>query len=669
MSHKIRIGTKQLDSEELNRRFPGLSLNVPCPAKCVAVEDGGSAPTPLCHVFDNLSRWNYVLWHVGLQLRELRNPGRLSLVRVVYRGVGGRILQARSRQARILLHVLLVQHSCVESLHLDDALIEGSGLGEYRVCLVSSLRQNTSLRTLTLGSLFSEYRSIKGELFEVIATMTNLRELAVFGSAAAPSALLDAVCALLVHTTCLATLTIPRLAFDETSGTRLVAALRCNKTVQNLTQVRSVSVEGVDTDPASTFQDIKSIVVPFRIRGNLQKLRLTGFRLSAQCACLFAALVSGKEGSLKSLDIAGCRWRQKSRLEQSGDVGAADDEQSGEPHLDHQSCAWIQALGPTTRMQLSFLALNIQALDLEDLRQLLNTALTVESLKTVSLSGVPLEKLKAVCRVIRETAMSGRVRIEDAYLVDSRAIVDLREFPEALSKVAIRSFIERSPKQFETVVRLAWSWFRVTLLSLHLAQGILSDVPSFRALCTGLSAADSLRVLSLTGCDEPDLSRTLRSAGRPHSVLLEMIFKNTAIRALRLNGLRMGEENLRFFVAGIVANRSLCELAFASCVQAENDTFLRLLAPKFRQNKTISHLRLLASRDCQGDEWFAIENVIGRNVGRLTCAAHYVVDMDYSPRCDAALAVVSGTNALMKRVEQLIKDGGSTGNFPSTSAA
>ncbi|KAL1427296.1 hypothetical protein MTO96_017585 [Rhipicephalus appendiculatus] len=379
MSRKIRIGTKQFDSEELNRRFPGLSLNVPCGAKYVAGEDGGSVPTPICHVFDNLSRWNYVLWHVGLQLRELRNPGRLSLVRLVYRGRGGRVMQARSRHARILFYLLLAQHSCVESLHLDDTLIEGSGLGEYRECVVSSIRQNTSLRTLILGSLFCEYKSIKGELFEVIATMTNLRELTVVGNAAEPSSVLDAVCTLLVDTTCLTALAMPRLVLDDASGTRLIAALRRNFShfLANSTQLSSLSVEGADTDPTSTFQDIKSIVVPSRISGNLRKLRLTGFWLSAQCASLFAALVSGKEGCLKSLDIAGCRWRPKSRIARTCDVGDADGEHSGECCLAPDSCDWIQALDPTARVQLSFLALGMEGLELEDLRQLLNTALTV----------------------------------------------------------------------------------------------------------------------------------------------------------------------------------------------------------------------------------------------------------------------------------------------------
>ncbi|KAL1424079.1 hypothetical protein MTO96_020509 [Rhipicephalus appendiculatus] len=610
----------------------------------------------------------------------------------LYKGDGGRTLQARSRNARILVNVLLQQHRCIDSLHLDDVLIEGSGLGEYRECVVSSLRESASLRTLIVCSLFCEYKSIREELFGAIATMKNLQKLAVFGSAAAPSIVLDTVCTLLVDTTSLSTLTIPRLAYDEASATRLVAALRCNKTVQNLSlhgsilhsytqkgiswfshfmansaQLTSVSLEGVETDSASTLQDIKWIVAPFRIRENLQNLCLTGFLLNAQCACLFAALVSSKKGCLKRLDLGGCRWRPKSRLERPVDGGTTDVEQSGPSAIARQSCHWIQAFDYTTRAHLSFLALAIEGLEPEHLRPLFNTALSVESLKTISLSGVSLDKLKAVCRVIRETGMSDLVRIEDAYFVDSTALADLREFPEALSKVAIRSFAERTPRAFEIAVRIACSWYQISALNLRLAQRILSDVPTFRSLCNYLSTADSLRSLSLTGCGDLDLGRTLRSADRPHSLLLEMIFKNAAVRALRLNGLHLGEENLRFFVAGVVASKSLCELAFASWDPAENDAFVRLLASKFRGNKTITYLRLLASADGVENEWFAIENVIGRNMGHLTCAAHYAVDKDYSPRCAAALGFVSGTNALMKRVDELMKDDETKRNFRSTS--
>ncbi|KAL3197215.1 hypothetical protein MRX96_014826 [Rhipicephalus microplus] len=48
-------------------------------------------------------------------------------------------------------------HRCVESLHLNDALIEGSGLGECQEFVISTLEKNASIRTLTIGSLFFDY--------------------------------------------------------------------------------------------------------------------------------------------------------------------------------------------------------------------------------------------------------------------------------------------------------------------------------------------------------------------------------------------------------------------------------------------------------------------------------------------------------------------------------
>ncbi|KAL3247679.1 hypothetical protein MRX96_056923 [Rhipicephalus microplus] len=621
MGDRIGFGTGQLDFEELNRSSSGVNTSGPCSATGVAGDDGGSIFTPTCDIFDQLPRWNYLLWHVGLQLRELQRPGRLSLVRVLYSSAGGRMLQARSRHARFLVYVLLVHHRCVESLHLDDTLFEGSGLGEYRERIVSPLRKNASLRTLILGSIFCEYKSIREELFGAIATLKNLCELTILGSAAAPSAVLDAVCALLAHTTSLVTLKIPSLAYDEAGATRLVAALRGNKTVQNVSlhgsilhsyaqngvssfahfmansaQLTSLSLEGVQTDPESTFQDVKWIVAPFHIRENLQSLCLTGFLLNAQCACLFAALVSAKKGCLKRLDLGGCQWIPKSRRERPVDGGATDVQGSAISVIAHQRCHWIESFDKSARVHLSFLALAVQGLEPEQLRPLFDTAITVKSLKTMSLSGVPLGKLKALCRVLREAGMTGIVRIEDSYIVDSTVLADLQEFPEALSKVAIRSSTERTPTAFEMAVRLACSCYLITELNLRLAQRILADVPTFRTLCNYLSTANSLRSLSLTGCGNPDLGRTLRSAGRPYSLLLQMIFKNTTVRALRLNRFHLGEENLRLFVAGVVASKSLCELAFASWDPAENVTFVRMLASKFRANKTITLLRLMALR-------------------------------------------------------------------------
>ncbi|KAH6942265.1 hypothetical protein HPB50_002085 [Hyalomma asiaticum] len=676
MVHKVRIGTEELDAHEINERFPGLNLTTPCTADRDGHDDGGSVQVSTCHILEGLSRWNYFLWHVGLQLREIRAPGKLSLVRVAYRGKGGCRQRARSEDARFLFHVLLVQHNCVESVHLEDTLIEGCGLGEFRERIVAALRNNTSLRTLTIGSLFSEYRSIREDLLGAIATMSNLRELSVLVYEAAPSVLLDTICQLLTDTTCLITLSMPRLVLNEVSGERLIAALRSNNTVQNLSVhgsivhsrqlngvprfsvfleagmlLRSLSVHG---EPYSedAFQALEPIVAPLTRRCQIQKLRLAGYILSAQHANLFAALASDEEGHLRSLDISGCSWNDQIPAEWRLDSGAAEGDLGEDVFTDLNSLR-LHTSEINAQGGLSFLALSFAGLQPDELRFLLCCVLTIESLQVISLNDVLLHDLKQVCRAVKKRAIRGRVRVEDIYVVDSAALSELQEFPEALRRVSIRSFAERSLEKLRGAVHLACSWYQVTTLSLCLRQNVVHDSSTCRTLCKYLSTADSLRELELSGDKQLDLDRSPKSAGSAHSLLLAAILKNKSVRALRLSELRLGEANLRFLVGEVVGSRTLCEFTFSSLDPVENDTFVRSLATGFQENKTITRLCVWDTTDSVDEEWFTVEDVIGRNMGHLTCAAHSVVRQTDSPRCAAAFNIVSHTPALQKKVEEL----------------
>ncbi|KAH7942880.1 uncharacterized protein LOC119400288 [Rhipicephalus sanguineus] len=680
MGHRKRIREEEPSFDDID--FPGVSLNIPCSARGGGDDDGRSIPTSFCHILNRLFHWNRLLWHVGLQLRELRGPGKLSLVRLAHWGSGGCRQQERSHIARVLFHVLLVRHSCVESLYLDDVLIEGSGLGEYRERVVSALRENTSLRTLFLGSLFDDYRSIRGDMFRAISTMTNLRELVLLGCGAASMVLLDAICVLLVDTMCLITLSMPQLVFDEESGRLLISALRRNDTVENLSLHGSVvhsylssglsrfsrflgnsllptslSVEGERSDAESTYADLHSIIAPLVFRGKLQKLRLSGYLLSAKCAALFATLVSRSDGRLESLDISGCRWRTKPSPEGRGDCRPNESDQLGDPAFTQSTCSWLQEFDHTARVELSFFALSFGGLRPQNLRALFNTAVTVDSLQVISLRDVSRQNLSQVCRVIRETGMSDRVRLEDAHLVQYSVLVELREFPEALRKVAISSVGCVSPKAFVDTVHLACAWYHLIAFRLLLNQDVLSDVHTIHKLSKCLRGAVSLRELVLVGHNQPDLERTLRPGSNPHCVLLDAIFANEGIQELRLNGLRLGQANLWFLAEKLVTSDRLYAFFFASWDLAENDAFVQLLAADIRENDFIVDLRVAESANgAREHERFIIDDVIGRNVGYVTCAAHHVVHGEVLPRCVAAHGVVSESPFLKKIVQQLRKE-------------
>ncbi|KAH6942263.1 hypothetical protein HPB50_002083 [Hyalomma asiaticum] len=663
---------------------------VPCSAEGGGEDDGRGIPTSICHILDVLSRWNRFLWHVGLQLRELRGPGKLSLVRVAYGGSGGCRQEAQSQDARFLVYVLLVQHRCVESAHVDELLIEGSGLGEYRERVVSALRKDKNLRTLTLGSVFGEYRSIREDLFGAISTMAYLRELVVLGSGAAPPVLIDAICALLDDTMCLITLSMSGLALDAESGRRLIAALDGNDTVGNLSvhgsivhsylesgvsrftvflanslSPSSVSVEGMPSSPERTYSDLSCIITPAVLTGKLKKLRLTGYLLDAQCAALLSPLVSRKDGRLESLDISGCRWRTKSPPERQYDARPGDGRPS-RPRAGLPGCPWLLRFDYTARTTLSSLALSYAGLRPSDLWYVLCTARAADSVQEICLKHVSLRDLKEVCRVIRESGMSSKVLIEGAHFVDAEALNDLRQFPEALRKVAISSVGLPSPKAFGDTVIRACSWYQVTTLNLVLTQDVISDVATFHKLSNYIKRAAMLRALALTGCGQPDLSRTLRPTGQPHCLLLDAILKNKGVRALRFNGLRLGPANLWFLVDELATSKTVCEVSFVSWDAVENDTFVLLLAADIRRNDTVTHLRIAESVSAQTEEdRFVIEDLIGRNLGYITCAAHYVVYKDRLQRCEAAYAAVGESPFLKKKVRELLKEIEETGSIES----
>ncbi|XP_075726212.1 uncharacterized protein LOC142767852 [Rhipicephalus microplus] len=181
--------------------------------------------------------WNSVRWHAGFQLRELTAPGELSLVRVARDG--GRRQEQHGRDVRLLFHVLLECHRCVVGVKLNDVLVEGSGLQEFRVRVSSASWDNTSLRSLKLVSLFSDYRFIQGDLFADLCSMNQLRELVISATGKAVSRLVDLVRSLL-RSASLSALSLSGLCLNRINSQLLVKALQRNRTVTDLSVHSSI---------------------------------------------------------------------------------------------------------------------------------------------------------------------------------------------------------------------------------------------------------------------------------------------------------------------------------------------------------------------------------------------------------------------------------------------
>ncbi|KAH7942958.1 hypothetical protein HPB52_002733 [Rhipicephalus sanguineus] len=624
-----------LREEDIDALFPGLGLPLPCTAEV----DGSSSPASYCHIIDRLGFWNRILWRAGFQLRELTAPGQLSLVRVAHDG--GRRQEQHGRDGRLLFHVLLECHRCVVSVELDEVLVEGSGLREARVRVLSALRNNTSLLSLNLVSLFGDYRFIQEDLFADIGSMTQLRELVISATGEAISCLVDLVCSLL-HTASLSTLSISGLRFDEMNAKFLSAALRRNGTVTDLsvhssilnsrnskgvpsfsrylkgsTTLSALTLEGTIAEPEDTLTELASVLIPLIVSSTLQKLKLSGFLLHCRCAWLLSRFVAQQGGSLKHLDISGCRWALDGSPKSLD--APTDDGQPSEP-----TCAWLKPFDETEQVGLSHLSVSVRDLKPDDFKTLFFVATSVESLRTISIDDVALDVLP--------------------------------EFREAVRRVAVSCLEATSVSAFCKTVHLVRSWNHVTTLRLVLSKEAMGDVFMMWSLCCFVNEAAALKELELAGCDRPDLSHCLGVVTINHSLLLDVIFSNASLRTLRLSQIRLGEANLNFLVDAVFSNDTMTELDFMSWDTSENDRLLRLLAADFDMNATLLRFRVSnTSCDEMEDEGRAIINAfLSRNVGFVTCASHYVARFTDANRCMEALASIPRSRALIDKVQELV---------------
>ncbi|KAL1475400.1 hypothetical protein MTO96_037316 [Rhipicephalus appendiculatus] len=469
----------------------------------------------------------------ALQLRELTAPGELSLVRIAHRGDQQEV---RGRDARLLVHVLLSQHRCVVSVDLDDALVEGCGLGECRDRVLMTLLRNTSLRSLSLRSLFDDYRFIQEDLFAAIGMATQLQRLDITATGEVVPCLVDSLCSLL-YMACLSTLSISALRFDEQTAERVLDALRENTTLvdlslpgsflrcRNLADVPKLcsclaskaslwhlALAGTDSESEQTCEAIVNVLAVLAECGNLQTLRLSGFVLDGNCACALTRLVARHDGSLRQLDIGGCTWTSDDSPK--GEDVAKDCDQPGtsSPEAAH---AWLAPFDDFAQVTLTSLSINLGGWKPDEYTALFFVAAVVESLKTITITGVLLGELPQVCRTIRNAGAGEKVYIKNEYLLDSVVIGMLDDCREQMSHLVLSWRSDPSVDSFCKSVQLASSWHNLNTLQLLLSQEALDDVPTSWSLCSYINAATRLRKLELAGCDNPHLCDSLTAENGP----------------------------------------------------------------------------------------------------------------------------------------------------------
>ncbi|KAL1446084.1 hypothetical protein MTO96_028924 [Rhipicephalus appendiculatus] len=605
--------------------------------------------------------------------RAYSPPVNWSLVRITHKGDQQEL---RGRDARLLFHALLSRHRCVVSVDLGDAMVEGCGLRECRDRVILTLRQNTSLRSLSLLSIFNDYRFIQEDLFGAIGAATQLQRLEIIATGEVVPCLADSICSLLC-TASVSTLSISALFFDERTAERLLDALRANTTVVDLALHSSVlrcrnsadvpkfcsylaskaslwhlALDAMDSRPVQTRNDIAAVLAVLAESGNLQTLKLSGFLLDGTCARAVSRLMARHDAPLRQLDLAGCIWTMD---DSPNSADAATDYDQPRTSTPEPTQAWLGPFDDFTKLTLSSLSINLEGWKPNDYTALFYSAAVIESFKTIMVTGVSLSELPQVCRVIRKAGVGEKVHIKSEYLLNSVRLGLLDECREHTSHIVLCCRSDPSVDSFRKSVQLMSSWHHLTTLRLFLSKETLGDFSTMWSLCSYINAATRLRELELTGRDNARLYNCPTAENCSHSRLLDVVFSNEGLRAVRIRRISFGKVNLRFLVHAVFSNQTLRELDVSSRSSWENEELLRLLAADFESNRTLLRFRL---PNCAGDYREArrranMEAIVSRNVGYVTCAAHYVAWETDPRRCVVALSCIPKSRALIDKVKEL----------------
>ncbi|KAL3260898.1 hypothetical protein MRX96_046213 [Rhipicephalus microplus] len=156
----------------------------------------------------------------------------------------------------------------------------------------------------------------------------------------------------------------------------------------------------MNSEPENTVKELRGVLAPEIAPSSLEKLKLSGFLLDYGCVCLLSSLVAKQGGSLKHLDISGCRWMLKGS--QKSLDAPTNDVQPFE-----QYCVGLEPLDKREEVRLSHLSVNVKGLKLHDFKTPLFVATPLESLRTISICDVALDVLPEICRAVRKLELRG----------------------------------------------------------------------------------------------------------------------------------------------------------------------------------------------------------------------------------------------------------------------
>ncbi|KAL1422942.1 hypothetical protein MTO96_021536 [Rhipicephalus appendiculatus] len=277
--------------------------------------------------------------------------------------------------------------------------------------------------------------------------------------------------------------------------------------------------------------------------------------------------------------------------------------------------------------------------NLEECGSLFKTLASNKSLKSITVDGVPTVE---ICRALRDTGLLERFSFPRPHKVED-PVVTLGECKE-LSSIDILPGNLRGFRPLHTALSMLPSCSHVTSLFLILWPPHDGDVISLTEKY--IAGTTVLRRLELA-----IINVTSNTVDRPERALMRALSINKSIRKLTMEYTHLDETEIQILVDKLQATRTLCELFFYPDEYTLSNSLIEKLSPRVSSNYTLLAMKTEWVSALHGG-WFAVDNVVRRNLALVTRAAHFVMGMR-DRYCAAATELVQWNPGLVAKVQAL----------------
>ncbi|XP_049527445.1 uncharacterized protein LOC125947123 [Dermacentor silvarum] len=543
-------------------------LTVPC------TQHGGDS----CRLLEHGHEISEILLCAGLQLLENIRYERKgdACIALAQASTCGHVffhphVEVRNDRALDLVEWLLTEHRCITAIELTWRAM-------CRVSLVAALKQNRSLKSLTVCTSIHRYES--ASVLDVVKSLTHLEKLSFkeYGcddvwnmcptsTGSAPGAEMD-------HLT---TLDVTELVMTRLMARRLVETLIRNRSITDLSVGEIVFSAGL--------RNLGALFVQYLVKEDSFLKRLT----------LTSAYFSGRRRLLLALIDAVCRMTSLEEL--NANLGISSQNIVGSTalfadvvarnatirrlnlpsaycvhgtavcyhaperlHPDAAKCMerWLLALR-TPNSMLNELRIDLRGFDEAECSAFMNAVADNETLKLVTVHSLSsAASLDSVCKTIRRRGLSDRVIVEDLH-VDPTTVTMLKRCPEISSaKLDARHFGFLGCVEQEA----ASSAFQVLGDCVHM-NSLRVNCESFGRTALSALAACIRRSSTLKSVEIKMLVRlplaTLQEHREVEKEIISALASNTNLTRVSFKCLHLIADDLALFADDALKRRKLTE--------------------------------------------------------------------------------------------------------------